>query len=95
LAQLLWARGHAEAGDFEVGLRNYRQVAERSRGSRGSERGPAPRFALELAAAEARAGRLEDARRHLGEAHPRAGDREALPRWALEALAELEHATER
>jgi Flp pilus assembly protein TadD len=90
LAQLLWARAHAADGNFEVALRNYRQAAERSRERRGPEGGAAPPYALELAAAELRAGRREDA---LGRAqgipplHPAAFAE--LPHWVREVLPEL------
>jgi O-antigen ligase len=86
LAQLSWARQHASAGEFELAARNYRQALVQSRAR--AEAGAAL-FALELAAAELRAGRrpeaLELARGR--ELDPRT--RAELPPWALEALSEL------
>jgi tetratricopeptide (TPR) repeat protein len=87
LAQLLWARQHAAAGDFEVALRNYRQAAQRSEARRGSANGPAKLYALELAAAELRAGHEDEAREHLRRAGTAQGV--ALEPWAAEALRAL------
>lgn len=92
LAQLLWARQHATHGDFELARRNYRQALERSHARRGSATGPAPTYALELAAAELRAGHDEEARTLARESGPAASDplvREALAPWAREVLGEL------
>ena len=89
LAQLLWARQHAAAGEFELALRNYRQAAERSRAKRGAEAGAAPPYALELAAAELRAGRRDDALAHARGLALAADARAALPDWARAALPEL------
>lgn len=89
LAQLRWAREHALAGDFELALRNYRQAAERSHARRGTEKGPAPLYALELAAAAARAGRRDEAEsRRRGAVLERAAWDE-LPDWARATLDEL------
>lgn len=89
LAQLLWAREHVAHGTFELALRNYRQAAEKSHAARGMARGPAPAYALELAAAEVRAGRREDA---LARARALALDSATwavLPVWAQDALLDL------
>jgi O-antigen ligase/Flp pilus assembly protein TadD len=89
LAQLLWGRAHAAAGNFELALRNYRQAAQRSHASRGSERGPAPSYALELAAAEARSNLSDDARRRASATSASAAAWQELPAWAVEALQAL------
>jgi O-antigen ligase len=89
LAQLGWAREHAGRGDFALALRNYRQAAERSHARRGTTRGPAPLYALEQAAAEARLGRDAEARARVAAAHASADDWGALQGWAAEALIGL------
>jgi O-antigen ligase len=89
LAQLRWAREHAQSGRFDLALRNYRQAAERSHAWRGSERGPAALYALELAAAAERAGRQDEARTRMrGAVLERAAWGE-LPDWARATLEEL------
>jgi hypothetical protein len=89
LAQLLWARSHAAAGAFDLALRNYRQAAERSHARRGAKAGPAPLYALELAAAEARAGRRADAGGRVRGIAVAPATWAALPEWARPALLEL------
>jgi tetratricopeptide (TPR) repeat protein len=91
LAQLLWARQHAASGAFELALRSYRQARDRSRSQRGE---PAPLYALELAAAEFRAGRLDEARAQSIGVRVDALTWDELPSWARAALAELEVAPE-
>ena len=89
LAQLLWAREHAERGAFDVALRNYRQAAERSLAAREAARDPAGLYTLETAAAESRTGRsAEAAQRARGVALERATWLELAP-WARDALLEL------
>jgi tetratricopeptide (TPR) repeat protein len=88
LAQLLWARQHAAAGDYASAARSYRQAAAQSLAVRGREPGPAAALLLEQAAAEARAGREPEARALLARARGSAEDAE-LPPWAREALAGL------
>jgi len=87
LAQLLWAREHAARGSFGLALRNYRQVLERSRAARGDE--GATLYRLELAAAEARAERHEDAFARASAAPREVAAWEGLPEWAVVALEEL------
>lgn len=87
LAQLLWAREHAARGSYALALRNYRQVLERSRAARGDE--GATLYRLELAAAEARAERREDAFARASAAPREAAAWEGLPDWAVAALEEL------
>jgi hypothetical protein len=67
-------------------VRNYRQARDRSTAARGE---PAPLFALELAAAELRAGRPDAARARADGAAIDARTWNSLPRWAQDALAEL------
>ena len=89
LAQLRWAREHALVGAFDLALRNYRQAAERSHARRGPEAGPAPLYALELAAAAQRAGRREEAESRVRGVVLDEATREELPDWARAALGEL------
>jgi Flp pilus assembly protein TadD len=89
LAQLLWARGHALAGAFDVALRNYRQAAERSTARRGSRIGPAPLYAFELAAAAQLAGRREEAVSRTRGVALGQTTWDDLPGWARAALGEL------
>ncbi len=89
LAQLLWARAHAAAGDFALALRNYRQAGERSWARRGTAAGPAPLYALEQAAAELGAGRRSEALERVRGLVPSAKSVAELPDWARQALPEL------
>ena len=89
LAQLLWARDNAAAGNFDVALRNYRQAAERSHARRGTQAGPAPLFVLEQAAAEVRAGRSADAAARTAKLSLDPSRLASLPGWARAALAQL------
>jgi tetratricopeptide (TPR) repeat protein len=89
LAQLLWAREHALAGAFELALRNYRQAARCSHAHRGSEAGPAALFTLELAAAEAGAGRREEAEARVRGVPLGSTTWAELPAWAQASLREL------
>jgi len=96
LAQLLWARANAESGAFEAALRNYRQASQRSATRReprqtaaGTTHEPAPLYALEQAAAEARLERREDARTRAEGAGASAADWDELAPWAVEALTGL------
>jgi hypothetical protein len=89
LAQLLWARENAASGAFDVALRNYRQAASRSAARRGAEKGPAPLYALELAAAAERAGRREEAESRTRGVALERGTWEQLPDWARPSLGEL------
>jgi hypothetical protein len=76
------------AGNFELALRNYRQAADRGAARRGSEKGAAPLYTLELAAAaRARAGRARPSRAPAGRARPH--DLERSPRVVPRALGEL------
>jgi tetratricopeptide (TPR) repeat protein len=85
-AHLDWARQHADAGRFEDAVRSYRQSL---RVTRDHVAGGARRVRLEFAAALAESGRESDARTEIADLGTRAGDREALPRWAAERLARL------
>jgi O-antigen ligase len=90
LAQLLWARAHAAAGAFGTAVRSYRQAAQRSAARRGGTRSlAAPIYALELAAAELRAGREPEARALLQEVPVDLAAWSELPSWAQGALTEL------
>lgn len=89
LAQLLWAREHARAGAFDVALRNYRQAALRSTAWRGSEKGPAPLYALELAAAAQRAGQRDEAESRSRGVALELTTWDDLPVWSRAALGEL------
>ncbi len=98
LAQLLWARDHVAHGAFELAVRNYRQAYDRSRIHR---EGGAALYRLELAAAEARTGRVDEAREHAQApsnatgapgtpgAPGSASGAEELSDWARDALREL------
>jgi tetratricopeptide (TPR) repeat protein len=88
-AQLLWARGHADAGRFGDAVRSYRQCV-RVTGDHVDH--GAVRVRLELAAALAADGREAEARAELAAIHPGPDDRESLPAWAAERLRELEAA---
>ncbi len=89
LAQLLWAREHALAGAFDLALRNYRQAAKCSQARRGAEAGPAALFTLELAAAEASAGRREEAEARVRGVPLESTTWAELPPWAQASLREL------
>jgi len=89
VAQLLWARAHVAEGAFEVALRNYRQAAEKSHAARGAGRGPAPAYSLELAAAETRAERREDALARARAVALEPATWSVLPAWARDALLDL------
>ena len=92
LAQLIWARQHAENGTFRLALRNYRQA---QRKSLAWTEGGALSLRLERAAAELREGRVETARELLaGDVARAALGREwpGLPSWAQETLATLPRA---
>ncbi|HEX6883996.1 MAG TPA: O-antigen ligase family protein [Planctomycetota bacterium] len=93
LAQLLWGRAHAASGAFDAAVRSYRQATQRSaawRAARGAgSTGPAAPLALELAAAQERAGRRDEALRTLEGLQADAGTWAELPGWAREALTDL------
>jgi O-antigen ligase len=82
LAQLLWARAHVDERDFDAAIRSYRQAFLASRLVLPAG---APSIGAELAAAEALAGRPEEARRTLA---PLADelDPAELPSWVRRAL---------
>lgn len=88
-AQLLWAREHVAAGDFESAVRSYRQArAKLSYYTAESEEAQlAPAVRLELAAALLTAEREDEARRELERGPPALPrDLAALPSWAGNAL---------
>jgi O-antigen ligase len=87
LAHFLWARQHAAHGSFADAVRSYRQALARSRARRGDE-GAAP-YRLELAAAEAAAGRRAEALTDAAGVRIDASAWAALPRWARAALVDL------
>ncbi|MEW6074099.1 MAG: O-antigen ligase family protein, partial [Planctomycetota bacterium] len=84
LANLEWARGHVAAGDLSTAIRIYRQAFHPTLRLHA---GGAPLVRLEMAAAQWRAGRPDDARATLGDLLPTAAQLARLPAWAREALA--------
>ena len=84
-AHLKWGREHADAGRFTDAVRSYRQ-AWRVCTTHVAE---PLRVRLELAAALARAGRLDEARTQMQGLEPTPEDRAALPPWARDSLRAL------
>jgi len=85
-AHLLWAREHGEARRFDDALRSYRQAKRCLAPRDGSELQPA--LALELAGSLAALGRVDEARKELGERELSASDLARVPEWAGQALFE-------
>ena len=85
-AHLLWAREHGEARRFDDALRIYRQAKRCLAPRDGSELQPA--LALELAGSLAALGRVDEARKELGERELSASDLARVPEWAGQALFE-------
>jgi len=83
LAHLVWAREHADAGDFPTAVRSYRQalLSARRQGERGTRT-----LVAELGAAELRAGRSDEAGETLAPITVDERLAEQLPAWAQEAL---------
>ena len=85
LAHLLYAREQVADNELPTAIRSYRQALLPTR---DYIVGGAPLLRLELAAAELRDGRIEEARRTLEGNTPSPLDVEELPSWAAVTLAE-------
>ena len=86
IAQLLWARQHANNATFRLALRNYRQAQRKS--ALWIE-GGAPALRLERAAAEALEGNVDTARELIDDDATRValqGSLDELPDWAQATL---------
>lgn len=85
-AHVLWARQHGANGAPEDAVRSYRQ-AKRCLTPRDGRALPGT-LSLELAAALAASGKVEDARKELGQRGLEARELSRLPEWAGQALFE-------
>ncbi len=83
-AHVLWARQHGASGAPADAVRSYRQ-AKRCLSPRDGRALPGT-LTLELAAALAASGKLDDARKELGERGLDARELSRLPEWAGQAL---------
>jgi len=83
LSQLLWAREHVEAGNFELARRSYGQAL---RATRKLKPLGAAALRAELGALGLLEGEFETARTQLKGVTLTPAEREALPAWATQAL---------